>query len=177
MDTVKIGRFLSELRKEKNMTQEQLGETLGVTNKTVSRWETGVYLPPVEMLQAMSGLYGVTINEILCGERLGDDSYKSKAEENLTKALENSAFTVKEKQEYFRKKWRKDHCFEMVIEMAVLIACAVLAAIYYKEVCIALSVVCLVWAFWNNNRMDAYVEKHIYEEKREESPSDGEKDG
>ena len=50
MDMVKIGQFLSELRRGQGLTQEQLGEELGVTNKTVSRWETGTYLPPVEML-------------------------------------------------------------------------------------------------------------------------------
>ena len=53
MDTIKIGRFLKELRKENKLTQEQLGEKLGVTNKTVSRWETGTYLPPVECLSML----------------------------------------------------------------------------------------------------------------------------
>lgn len=46
MDVQKIGDFLKELRKQNNMTQEQLGERVGVTNKTVSRWETGKYMPP-----------------------------------------------------------------------------------------------------------------------------------
>ena len=54
MDTIKIGNFLAELRKEQNLTQEALGEKLGVTNKTVSRWENGNYLPPVEILQELS---------------------------------------------------------------------------------------------------------------------------
>ena len=48
MDMVKIGKFLAELRKGHNLTQEELGEKLGVTNKTISRWETGTYMPPVE---------------------------------------------------------------------------------------------------------------------------------
>ena len=46
MDMISIGKFIAALRKEKGLTQEQLGEKLGVTNKTVSRWETGTYLPP-----------------------------------------------------------------------------------------------------------------------------------
>ena len=50
MDQVKIGKFISALRKEKAMTQEQLGAKLGLTNKTVSRWLTGPYVPDVEML-------------------------------------------------------------------------------------------------------------------------------
>ena len=65
MDMQKIGAFLAELRKEKNLTQDELGEQIGVTNKTVSRWENGNYLPPVEMLQILSKFYNVSINEIL----------------------------------------------------------------------------------------------------------------
>ena len=57
MDVQKIGNFLAELRKDKNLTQEELGERIGVTNKTVSRWENGNYLPPVEILQILSKLY------------------------------------------------------------------------------------------------------------------------
>ena len=64
MDTVKIGKFLKELRKEKGYTQETLGEKVGVTNKTVSRWETGTYMPPVECLVLLSDIYDVSINEI-----------------------------------------------------------------------------------------------------------------
>ena len=55
MDLIKTGKFLAQLRREAGDTQEQLGEKLGVSNKTVSRWEKGAYLPPVEMLQAISG--------------------------------------------------------------------------------------------------------------------------
>ena len=50
MDLMKTGKFIADLRKEKGLTQEQLGEKIGVTNKTVSRWETGVYLPPVDVM-------------------------------------------------------------------------------------------------------------------------------
>ena len=70
MDLVKIGKFIAELRKEYKLTQEQLGEKIGVTNKTVSRWENGNYLPPVDILLAISQLFNVSINEILCGKRL-----------------------------------------------------------------------------------------------------------
>ena len=51
MDTVKMGKFLKELRKEKGLTQEQLGEKIGVTNKTVSRWENGNYFPPKHLIR------------------------------------------------------------------------------------------------------------------------------
>ena len=97
MDMQKIGSFLGQLRKEQGMTQEQLGEKLSVTNKTISRWETGTYMPPVEMLQMLSEMYGITINEILSGERLGEKEYRQKAEENIKVTLSASAFTWKEK--------------------------------------------------------------------------------
>lgn len=83
MDMQKIGSFLAELRKEKNLTQDELGEQIGVTNKTVSRWENGNYLPPVEMLQILSKLYHVSINELLSGKRLDDEHYRENAEEYI----------------------------------------------------------------------------------------------
>ena len=88
MDTVKIGKFLKELRKEKGLTQEQLGEKVGVTNKTVSRWETGTYMPPVECLVILSDIYTVSINEIVAGQRLREDEFTDAAEENLTEVLQ-----------------------------------------------------------------------------------------
>ena len=79
MDMVKMGSFLAELRKEQKLTQAELGEKLGVTNKTVSRWETGTYVPPVEILEELSRLYGLTINEILSGRKLTTEEYKEMA--------------------------------------------------------------------------------------------------
>lgn len=87
MDTKMIGSFLKELRKENNMTQEQLGERIGVTNKTVSRWETGNYMPPVESLILLSDIYGISINEILAGKRVEMDELKEVADDNVTKVL------------------------------------------------------------------------------------------
>ena len=88
MDTKKIGMFLKELRKQNNMTQEQLGEKLGVTNKTISRWETGNYMPPIECLKRLSDIYIININEIISGKRLNEENYKMEAEENITVAFE-----------------------------------------------------------------------------------------
>ena len=65
MNQIKIGKFIAALRKEKGMTQEQLGEKLGVTNKTVSRWENGNYMPDVEMLSLLSEEFSVSTNELM----------------------------------------------------------------------------------------------------------------
>lgn len=83
-----IGAFLSQLRKEQGLTQAQLGERLRISNKTISRWETGTYMPPVEALQSLSELYGVSINEILSAKRLSDIEYRSGAEENVKATLQ-----------------------------------------------------------------------------------------
>ena len=80
MDQIKIGKFIAELRKEKCMTQEQLGEKLGVTNKTISRWENGNYMPDVEMLSLLSKELNVTINELIIGERLETEEFKKAME-------------------------------------------------------------------------------------------------
>lgn len=95
MDMIKMGSFLSELRKEHNLTQAELGEKLGVTNKTISRWETGTYMPPVEMLEQLSNIYDLTINELLSGSKLSTENYKMMAEENIKDTLKESAFKLR----------------------------------------------------------------------------------
>ena len=85
MDMVKMGSFLAELRKERNLTQAELGEKLGVTNKTISRWETGNYMPSVEMLEELSTMYGMTINELLSGKKLSTEEYKEMADRKSTR--------------------------------------------------------------------------------------------
>ena len=69
MDLQKIGTFMKELRKEKELTQEQLAETLNVSRRTVSRWETGSNMPDLDLLVEMADLYGVELRELLNGER------------------------------------------------------------------------------------------------------------
>ena len=107
MDMVKMGSFLAELRKEQKLTQAELGEKLGVTNKTVSRWETGTYMPPVEILEELSRLYGLTINEILSGRKLTTEEYKEMAESNIRETLKASTFELKEKQEFLSCFWTR----------------------------------------------------------------------
>ncbi len=108
MDMVKMGNFLAELRKEHKLTQAELGEKLGVTNKTVSRWETGNYMPPVEALEELSNLYGLTINELLSGRKLKAEEYREMAESNIRDTLKASTFELKEKQFFSRKNGGKN---------------------------------------------------------------------
>lgn len=90
MDQVKIGKFIAELRKEKNMTQQQLGDKIGVSFKTISKWENGRGMPELSLLKPLSEKLGVTINEILSGERIQTERYLNKLEENMINTIEYS---------------------------------------------------------------------------------------
>ncbi len=70
MDITRCGAFIAALRKEEGMTQKQLADRLGVTDKAISRWETGKGLPDADSMLGLSALFSVTINELLCGERM-----------------------------------------------------------------------------------------------------------
>ena len=70
MNQEQVGRFIAELRKEQKLTQEQLAEMLGVTNRSVSRWENGRCLPDLSLLQEISEALGVSISELLNGRRM-----------------------------------------------------------------------------------------------------------
>ncbi len=73
MDQIKIGIFLKELRKEKDITQEQLAELLNVSSRTVSRWETGSHMPDISVLISIAEFYKVSIPEIIDGERKNEN--------------------------------------------------------------------------------------------------------
>lgn len=97
MDQCKIGSFIAENRKQKNLTQEMLGEKLGVTNKTVSRWETGKYMPDLDTIPDLCNELGITVNELLCGEHLRDD-YQQQADENIMGVFAKNKSIRKRKQ-------------------------------------------------------------------------------
>lgn len=164
MDMISIGKFIAALRKEKGLTQEQLGEKLGVTNKTVSRWETGTYLPPAEMLLSMSGLFSVSINEILSGRRLSDEEYRQSAEENLRQTVAASSFEVKERLDFFKKKWLREHIALMVI-MGVIVIAVFAAGFVMKNSLVGYLAVLLAVVFhgYRHNAMMSYAEARAYD--------------
>lgn len=97
MNQEKIGDFLKTLRVEKRMTQEQLAERLGVNHRTVSRWETGRTMPDFALLIELGELYGVTVDELLDGERKGAPSPEEKTVEKI------ADYTEQEKQAMARR--------------------------------------------------------------------------
>ena len=95
MDQIKTGRFIAQIRKEKNMTQKQLAEELLISDRTVSKWETGKGMPDVSLMMPLCEVLGITVNELLSGERISDEDYKKKAEENMVNILDEKKINLK----------------------------------------------------------------------------------
>ena len=112
MNQVQIGRFLAQERKRKGYTQKQLSEKLGISDKTISKWECGNGFPEVSLLLPLCGELDITVNELLSGERVCEEDYRRKAEENMVNL-------VKEAQESRKK----------IILSAMVAGLALLAAV------------------------------------------------
>ncbi len=112
MDQNKTGKFIAGERKRKALTQKQLAEMLGISDKTVSKWERGGGFPEVSLLLPLCRELDITVNELLAGERVAEEDYKKKAEENMMNL-------VKEAQESRKK----------IILSALVAALAILAAL------------------------------------------------
>ena len=74
MDLNKIGKFISEERKKKNYTQKQLADILNISDRTISKWECGKGFPEVSLLQPLCKALGISLNELLTGERLDKEN-------------------------------------------------------------------------------------------------------
>lgn len=90
MNQQKIGKFIANCRKEKELTQQQLADKLNVTSKTISRWENGNYMPDLSLIQQLSKELNVSINELLSGEKIKQNEYQEKLEENIINIVNNS---------------------------------------------------------------------------------------
>ena len=88
MNQQKIGSFLKELRKEKNMTQEELASVLGISKNAVSKWERGICLMDMSLLKPLSIALGASINEILSGEHIKSEDFIDKSNETIIKLAE-----------------------------------------------------------------------------------------
>lgn len=163
MDQIKTGRFLAALRRQAGLTQEALGEKLGVTNKTVSRWENGNYMPDIDTLQLLSQIFQVSLNELLAGERLTEEAFRQKADENLLAVAKESAFSRKEKEAYYIRKWRREHLPLLAALALILLAAAAVPLLVGRPwLAGAAPVIGLVEYAWQNNKMMAYVEERLY---------------
>lgn len=95
MDSKKIGAFIAANRKKKGLTQEQLGEKLGVSNKTISRWENGNYMPDLSLLEPLSKELGISLNELLAGEEIKKENVIEYSEQNLLSTIDYTDKKIK----------------------------------------------------------------------------------
>lgn len=87
MDQIKIGKFIAACRKKENLTQLQLAEKLGITDKAVSKWETGKCLPDSAIMLDLCGLLGISVNDLLCGEVVTMENYNKENEKQLLEMI------------------------------------------------------------------------------------------
>ena len=104
MDKEKTRQLITELRKEKGMTQKQLAEALNVTDKAVSKWERGLSFPDISMLEPLSELLDISIMELLAGERQDEDEPMSReeAEDLINASVELGDEEIRHKKEKSR---------------------------------------------------------------------------
>ena len=97
MDQLKIGKFIAECRKQKDLTQMQLAEKLGITDKAVSKWERGGAMPDASIMLELCDILGISVNELLSGEKINMENSNQKNEQlllDMAKELENKNKTI-----------------------------------------------------------------------------------
>lgn len=167
MNQVKIGKLIAECRKDKKMTQVELADRLGVTDKSVSKWENGKCLPDVSLYKDLCDILGITLNEFFAGEKIKDEEFKKKADANLLNALENSSFTLKEKIEYYGKKWDKEHFLELTIVMLIIVGFIIYGFIKDNGIQYLFMILGFIYSVLENNRKQAYIERNAYRQINE----------
>jgi transcriptional regulator with XRE-family HTH domain len=90
MNQEKIGKFIAKCRKDKKMTQSELSEKLGVTDKSIGNWENGRNMPDLSLFKPLCDVLGITINDLLSGEKISKDKYQERFEENIVNTIDYS---------------------------------------------------------------------------------------
>ena len=125
MDQLKIGKFIADCRKRKNLTQMQLAEKLGITDKAVSKWERGVAMPDTSIMLELCDILGISVNELLSGEKINMENSSQKNEQlllDMAKELEKKNKTI----------WSSMWAI-MIVSMTALIAGIFIAAFLIPE--------------------------------------------
>ena len=94
MNQEKIGKFIAKCRKDKNMTQFELAEKLGVTDKSIGNWENGRNMPDLSLFKPLCDELDITINDLMSGEKISKDKYQEKFEENIVNTIDYSTKRV-----------------------------------------------------------------------------------
>lgn len=126
MDQIKIGKFIAERRKLAKLTQIQLAEKLNITDRAVSKWETGRALPDTSIMLELCNELKITVNDLLCGEVVSMSNYNKELEKNLLDA-------VKEKQEADKRLLFTEYALGGVVLVFFLALCAVASFVVMEE--------------------------------------------
>ena len=125
MDQIKIGRFIAACRKKANLTQLQLADRLGITDKAVSKWERGITMPDTSIMLTLCDILGISVNELLSGEKINMENSNQKNEQlllDMAKELEKKNKTI----------WSSMWAI-MIVSMTALVAGIFIAAFLIPE--------------------------------------------
>ena len=125
MDQLKIGKFIAACRKQKNLTQMQLSEKLGITDKAISKWERGIAMPDSAIMLDLCEILGISVNELLSGEKIVMENESKKSEQLL---LEMSKELEKKNKTIWTSMW-----VIMIVSMAALFAAILAASLWIPE--------------------------------------------
>lgn len=165
MDNEKIGKLITFCRKKKGLTQKALAEKLGVSDKAVSKWECGTCLPDVSLYRDLCDILGISLNEFFSGELLSSEEFIKAADDNLMILLKDSSFTLKERIEYFKEKWQKDHFWSLTILMVIIVFFIIYGFIKDNKIQYLFMILGFIIGVIENNKMLAYIEKNAYGQK------------
>lgn len=101
MDQIKIGKFIAEIRKERNLTQLDLANKIGVTDRAVSKWENGRGMPELSLIKPLCNALSISINELFCGERIEKEAFEEKADKNIVETLDYTEKRIKKTRRIF----------------------------------------------------------------------------
>ena len=135
MDRIKTGKFIAFLRKEKGFTQVSLANRLGISDKTVSKWERGAGLPDVSLMLPLCEILEISVNELLTGEKLTDADYKEKAEVTIMSLVQEN-------------KENKKRMLQSVIcgIITIIAVCSLVVIASYIEMPVAVRIVLIIFA-------------------------------
>ena len=120
-------------------------------------------MPDIEMFGLIAKEFNVSINDLLSGERIPDEDFRQRADENIIAVATSSVFSIDDRRTYLKRKWRKEHIFLFVIMGIILLAVLILPFIIKKPLLTALSPLIAVIEYgYQNNKMMTYVENHLY---------------
>lgn len=122
MDQIKIGKFIADSRKAQGLTQKELAEQLGLTDKSVSKWECGKGMPDHSIMISLCSILNINVNELLSGEKLAQDNYTQKAEENIMNLIQESSEAKKNKKRKFISALVGELCLLLVLAYTIILS-------------------------------------------------------